>query len=75
MIKEKAKKIINTAKEHAEQHKANAAKELDSLQIDIQKLQLQKQQLMENIRTTAVEHLNKFKAETQNGNAGNSVQD
>lgn len=75
MIKEKAKKIINTAKEHAEQHKANAAKELDSLQIDIQKLQLQKQQLMDNIRTTAVEHLNKFKAETQNGNAGNSVQD
>ena len=75
MLKEKAKKIINTAKQHAEQHKANAAKELDSLQIDIQKLQLQKQQLMENIRTTAVEHLNKFKAETQNGNAGNSVQD
>ena len=75
MLKEKAKKIINIAKQHAEQHKASAAKELDSLQIDIQKLQLQKQQLMENIRTTAVEHLNKFKAGTQNGNAGNSVQD
>ena len=75
MLKEKAKKIINIAKQHAEQHKASAAKELDSLQIDIQKLQLQKQQLMDNIRTTAVEHLNKFKAGTQNGNAGNSVQD
>ena len=75
MLKEKAKKIINIAKQHAEQHKASAAKELDSLKIDIQKLQLQKQQLMENIRTTAVEHLNKFKAGTQNGNAGNSVQD
>jgi cell division initiation protein len=75
MLKEKAKKIINIAKQHAEQNKASAAKELDSLQIDIQKLQLQKQQLMENIRTTAVEHLNKFKAGTQNGNAGNSVQD
>ena len=75
MLKEKAKKIINTAKQHAEQHKASAAKELDSLQIDIQKLKLQKQQLMDNIRTTAVEHLNKFKAGTQNGNAGNSVQD
>ena len=47
MLKEKAKKIINIAKQHAEQHKASAAKELDSLQIDIQKLQLQKQQLME----------------------------
>ena len=64
MLKEKAKKIINTAKQHAEQHKANAVKELDSLQIDIQKLQIQKQQLMDNIRTTAVEHLNKFKAGT-----------
>jgi cell division initiation protein len=75
MLKKKAKKIINTAKQHAEQHKASAAKELDSLQIDIQKLQLQKQQLMNNIRTTAVEHLNKFKAATQNSNAGNSAQD
>ena len=75
ILKEKAKKIINIAKQHAEQHKARSAKELDSLQIDIQKLQLQKQQLMENIRTTAVDHLNKFKAGTQNGNAGNSVQD
>ena len=75
MLKEKAKKIINIAKQHAQQHKASAAKELDSLQIDIQKLQLQKQQLMDNIRTTAVDHLNKFKAGTQNGNAGNSVKD
>ncbi len=75
MLKEKAKKIINTAKQHAEKHKANATKELDSLQMEIQKLQKQKQQLMDNIRTTAVGHLNKFKAGTQNGNAGNSVQD
>ena len=75
MLKEKAKKIINIAKQHAQQHKASAAKELDSLQIDIQKLQLQKQQLMDNIRTTAVEHLNKFKAGTRNENAGNSVKD
>ncbi len=75
MLKEKAKKIINTAKQHAEQHKVNAAKELDSIQEDIQKLQKQKQQLMDNIRATAVEHLNKFKAGTQNGNAGNSAQD
>ncbi len=64
MLKEKAKKIINTAKQYAEQHKVDAEKELGSLQIDIQKLQKQKQQLMDNIRTTAVEHLNKFKAGT-----------
>ena len=75
MLKEKAKKIINVAKQHAEKHKANAAKELDSLQMEIQKLQKQKQQLMDNIRATAVKHLNKIKAGTQNGNAGNSVQD
>ena len=75
MLKEKAKKIINTAKQHAEKHTANATKELDSLQIEIQKLQKQKQQLTDNIRATAVEHLNKFKAGTQNRNAGNSVQD
>jgi cell division initiation protein len=75
MLKAKAKKIINTAKQHAEQHKASAAKELDSLQIDIQKLKQQKQQLTDNIRTTALEHLNKYKAGTQNGNAGNAPQD
>jgi|GEM_PF-370328 len=75
MLKEKAKQIINTAKQYAEKHTANATKELDSLQTEIQKLQEQKQQLMNNIRTTAVEHLNKFKAGSQNGNAGNSVQD
>ena len=57
--------------QHAEKHKANAAKELDSLQMEIQKLQKQKQQLMDNIRTTAVGHLNKFKAGS--GNAGNAV--
>ena len=75
MLKEKAKKIINTAKQHAEKHKANAAKDLDSLHLEIQKLQKQKQQLMDNIRATAVEHLNKFEAGTKNRNAGNSVQD
>lgn len=74
-LKEKAKKIINTAKQHAEQHTSNAAKELDSMQEEIRKLKIQKQQLMENIRATAVEHLNKFKAGAPNGNAGNSVQD
>lgn len=64
MLKEEAKKIIDTAKQHAEKHKANAAKELGSLQMEIQKLQKQKQQLMDNIRATAVKHLNKFKTGT-----------
>ena len=61
ILKEKAKKIFSTAKLHAEQTTANANKELESLQIEIQKLKEQKQKLTENIRATAVEHLNKFK--------------
>jgi cell division initiation protein len=73
VLKEKAKKIINTAKQYAEQHKADAEKELDSMQQEIQKLHKQKQQLMDNIRTTAMDHLNKFKAGI--GNAGSSNQD
>lgn len=64
MLKEEVEEIINTAKQHAEQQKVNAAKELDSIQKDIQKLQKQKQQLTDNIRATAVKHLNKFKAGT-----------
>jgi hypothetical protein len=64
VLNEKMKTIINTAKQYAKQHKLNAEKELDSLKIDIEKLEKQKQQLMDNIRTTAVEHLNKFKAGT-----------
>jgi cell division initiation protein len=64
MLKEKAKKIINTAKQYAEQHKADALEELDALREETEKLQQQKQQLMDNIRTTAMEHLNKFKAGT-----------
>ncbi len=70
-LKEKAKKIINVAKQHAEKYKADAEIELDSLKIEIQKLQEQKQQLADNIRATAMEHLSKFKAGSSN--AGNSV--
>lgn len=75
LLKEKAKKIIFTARQHAKEHKDAAAKELDSLQRDIQNLQEQKQQMMDTIRATAVEHINKFKVGTQKSNAGNSVQD
>jgi cell division initiation protein len=64
VLKEKAKKIFNAAKLHAEETNANANKELESLQIEIQKLQEQKQKLTDNIRKTAVEHLNKFKTGT-----------
>ena len=75
MLKEKAKKIINTAKQHAKEHKDSAEKELDSLQKEIGNLQEQKQRLTNSIRATAMGHINKFKAGAQNGNAGNPVQD
>jgi DivIVA domain-containing protein len=75
ILKEKAKKIIFTARQHAQEHKDVATKELGTLQRDIQNLQEQKQQLMDNIRATALEHINKFKTGTQKSNAGNSVQD
>ncbi|MBT5027410.1 MAG: DivIVA domain-containing protein [Nitrospina sp.] len=74
-LKEKAKKIINTAKQHAKEHKDSAEKELDSLQKEIGNLQEQKQRLTNSIRATAMGHINKFKAGAQNGNAGNPVQD
>ncbi len=75
ILKEKAKKIIFTARQHAQEHKDVATKELETLQRDIQNLQEKKQQLMDNIRATALEHINKFKTGTQKSNAGNSVQD
>jgi len=67
-IKEKAKKIINTAKEQAEQHQQDAMKHMERLTKDIEKLKEQKMTLVKNIKSTAIEHLKKFKARASNGN-------
>ena len=72
ILKQKAKKIVNAAKNQAEQHRQDAIKELEQLMQDIEKLKKQKLILMENIKTTASEHLNKFKAGMQNGRTGNA---
>ena len=72
MLKQKAKKIVNAAKNQADQHRQDAIKELEQLMQDIEKLKKQKLILMENIKTTASEHLNKFKAGMQNGRTGNA---
>ena len=72
ILKQKAKKIINAAKNQAEQHRQNAIKELEQLMQDIEKLKKQKLTLMENIKNTASEHLNKFDAEMPNGRTGNA---
>ncbi len=71
-IKEKAKKIINAAKNQAEEHRQEAMREMEQLMQDIEKLKKQKSILMENIKSTAIEHLNKFKAGVPNGRAGNA---
>jgi cell division initiation protein len=72
MLKEKAKKIINAAKDQAEQYRQDATKEMELLMQDVEKLKEQKQTLMANIKSTAIEHLNKFKAGAPNGGSGNA---
>jgi len=59
---EKAKKIVNTAKNQAEQHRKESMKELEQLIQDIEELKKQKSTLTKNIKSTATEHLNKVKA-------------
>ena len=72
MLKKKAKKIINAAKDEAEQYRKDATKEMELLAQEVEKLKEQKKTLMANIKSTAIEHLNKFKAEAPNGSSGNA---
>ncbi len=72
MLKEKAKTILNAAKSEAEQYRQDAAKEMELLEQEIEKLKEQKKTLMENIKTTAIEHLSKFKTGASNGRSGNA---
>ena len=72
MLKLKAKKIINAAKDQAEQHRQDATQEMELLMKDVEKLKDQKKTLMANIKSTAIEHLNKFKAGAPNGGSGNA---
>ena len=72
MLKEKAKKIINAAKEQAEQQRQNSIIEVEELMQDIEKLKKQKSSLMENIKSTAKDHLDKHKGGTSNVPSGNA---
>jgi DivIVA domain-containing protein len=72
MLKKKAKKIINAAKDEAEQYRHDSTKEMELLVQDVEKLKEQKNTLMANIKSTAIEHLNKFKAGAPNGGSGNA---
>ena len=64
---EKAKKIVNAAKNQVEEHRKESMKELEQLIQDIEELKKQKSTLMKNIKSTATEHLNKIKAGLPNG--------
>ena len=64
---EKAKEIVNAAKNQAEEHRKESMKELEQLIQDIEELKKQKSTLMKNIKSTATEHLNKIKAGLPNG--------
>ena len=59
---EKAKEIVNAAKNQVEEHRQESMKELEKLIQDIEELKKQKSTLMKNIKSTATEHLNKIKA-------------
>ena len=72
ILKEKAKKIINAAKDQAEQNRKDATNEMELLRQDVEKLKEQKKTMMANIKSTAIEHINKFKAGTPNGGSGNA---
>ena len=67
ILKEKATKIVNAAKNQAEEHRKESMKELEQLIQDIEELKKQKSTLMKNIKSTATEHLNKIKAGLPNG--------
>ena len=64
---EKAKKIVNAAKNQVKEHRKESMKELEQLIQDIEELKKQKSTLMKNIKSTATEHLNKIKAGLPNG--------
>lgn len=57
MIKEKAKRIIHVAREHADQYKKKAAQELSGLKREIDKIKQEKKNLFESIKLSAQEHL------------------
>lgn len=57
IIKEKAKRIINAARDHANQHKKKAEHELSTLKREIEKIKQEKKKLIETIKVSAQESL------------------
>ena len=61
MIKEKAMRIINVAREHADQHRKKTEEELSTLKNNILKMKREKKNLIEAMKSTALKHLAQFK--------------
>ena len=61
IIKEKAKRIINAAREHANQHKKKAEQELSTLKREINKIKQEKISLAEVVKANAQDHISQQK--------------
>ena len=61
IIKEKAKRIINAAREHANQHKKKAEQELSILKKEVNKIKQEKINLAETVETHAQTHISQQK--------------
>ena len=61
IIREKAKRIINAAREHANQHKKKAEQELSALKREINKIKQEKINLVEVVKSNAQGHLSQQK--------------
>jgi DivIVA domain-containing protein len=57
ITKEKAKRIINAARDHANQHKKKAEHELSTLKREVEKIKQEKKKLIEAIKASAKESL------------------
>ncbi|PIQ97315.1 MAG: hypothetical protein COV67_04880 [Nitrospinae bacterium CG11_big_fil_rev_8_21_14_0_20_56_8] len=57
MLKEKAKRMVQVAKEKAELHRRKADQELEQIRAEIERLHAEKKNLMELIKSTAQNHM------------------
>lgn len=63
-IREKAKRVLTAAKEHAERHREKADKELEQIREEIRQLKLEKKNVMESIKNTARNYIDTIKSKT-----------
>jgi cell division initiation protein len=64
IIKEKARRVLTAAKEHAEVHRQKAEKELAQIKEEINQLRQEKKNVMESIKKTARDYIDNIKSKT-----------